>query len=91
MVVLEAAAITAGGYAAYRGGETAVKGAKAKIKEIKLGRKHNGEFAAKKKERKERLARITSMRQSAATGNSEYSVKSGGSMIAKLKNLGKSK
>eukprot|EP00586_Coscinodiscus_wailesii_P016205 CAMPEP_0172513944 /NCGR_PEP_ID=MMETSP1066-20121228/256573_1 /TAXON_ID=671091 /ORGANISM="Coscinodiscus wailesii, Strain CCMP2513" /LENGTH=98 /DNA_ID=CAMNT_0013294417 /DNA_START=174 /DNA_END=470 /DNA_ORIENTATION=+ len=66
MVLLTAAAITAAAAGVYKGGETAVKGAKQKVRDIKLDRKRNGEIAVRSKERKERLASITKKREDGA-------------------------
>lgn len=71
MVILAAAAITAGAVGAYKGGQAAVSGVKNKMTDMKRERelkKERKEFGAKidqrSKERKERLSRIKSMRSS---------------------------
>mmetsp|Transcript_29599 Transcript_29599/g.55002 ORF Transcript_29599/g.55002 Transcript_29599/m.55002 type:complete len:129 (-) Transcript_29599:520-906(-) len=70
MVVLEAAAISAAAYGAYRGGEEATKKAKQKMREINLERRHKTEYSAKSKERKERLAAITAKHSGSAAASS---------------------
>jgi len=70
MVVLEAAAISAAAYGAYRGGEEATKKAKQKMREINLERRHKTEYSAKSKERKERLAAITAKHSGSAPASS---------------------
>jgi len=67
MVFLTAAAVTAGAYGAYKGGEAAVKGAQSKVRDIKLERNGKKEYDAKSRERKERLSTI-SQKHGAAAG-----------------------
>ena len=68
MVFLTAAAVTAGAYGAYKGGEAAVKGAKSKVRDIKLERSGKKEYDAKSKERRGRLASIE-QKHGAASGS----------------------
>lgn len=68
MVVLEAAAITAGGVAAYHGGKKAAtataKNIKQKLKLNKEEKDRKETFDTRKKERSERFANINSYRES---------------------------
>jgi hypothetical protein len=68
MVVLEAAAITAGGVAAYHGGKKAATESAKKIRsKMKLSREEKDRketFDSRKKERSERFANINQYRQS---------------------------
>ena len=68
MVVLEAAAITAGGVAAYKGGKAAVSATAKKIKtstKLKSQEKDRKEtYDSRKQERKERFAQINQYRNS---------------------------
>ena len=68
MVVLEAAAITAGGVAAYQGGKKAATESAKKIKhKLKLNKEENDRrqtFVERKKERSERFANINQYRES---------------------------
>mmetsp|Transcript_39444 Transcript_39444/g.80924 ORF Transcript_39444/g.80924 Transcript_39444/m.80924 type:complete len:143 (-) Transcript_39444:1216-1644(-) len=73
MVFLTAAAVTAGAYGAYKGGEAAVKGAQSKVRDIKLERNGKKEYDAKSRERKERLSTIT-QKHGAAVGASAAGV-----------------
>ena len=68
MVVLEAAAITAGGIAAYKGGKAAVtetsKMIKTKIKLSNQEKERQEQFESRKKERKERFSKVNEYRNS---------------------------
>ena len=68
MVVLEAAAITAGGVAAYQGGKKAATESAKKIRQkLKLNKEENERrqtFVDRKKERSERFANINQYRES---------------------------
>jgi hypothetical protein len=68
MVVLEAAAITAGGVAAYHGGKKAITESAKKIKhKMKLSKEEKDRketFDSRKKERNERFASIKQYRES---------------------------
>lgn len=66
MVFLTAAAVSAGAYGAYKGGEAAVKGAQSKVRDIKLERNGRKEYDAKSRERKERLSTIEKKHGAAA-------------------------
>ena len=91
MVVAAAAAVVVGGYAAVRGGKAAVVAAKGKIKDIKLERRHDEQFAAKKKERSGRLARVEALRTSAANGGNGGigTAKLRSEVLARFRNKGK--
>ena len=62
MVVLEAAAITAGGLAAYKGGKAATMATAKSIKtKLKLGKQENERketYTSRKTERKERFSKV---------------------------------
>ena len=68
MVVLEAAAITAGGIAAYKGGKAAVtattKNIKTKLKLSNQEKERKGVVDSRKQERKERFSQINEYRKS---------------------------
>jgi len=68
MVVLEAAAITAGGVAAYKGGKAATMATAKSIKtKLKLGKQENERkesFTSRKTERKERFSKVNEYRNS---------------------------
>ena len=68
MVVLEAAAITAGGVAAYKGGKAATMATVKSIKtKLKLGKQENERketFTSRKTERKERFSKVNEYRNS---------------------------
>jgi len=68
MVVLEAAAITAGGIAAYQGGKAAAtataKSIKTKIHSHKQEKSRTEQFNSRKEERAERFAKINQYRES---------------------------
>lgn len=71
MVVLEAAAIGAAGYGVYRGGEAVARKGKETIKEHRrerTRRTQRDELALKAKERKDRLAQLTTMRKNTGGG-----------------------
>jgi hypothetical protein len=73
MVILETAAISAAGYGIYKGGDAAVRKGKQTHKEIKREqnrRTQRSELASKTKDRNERLARITDMRNGKAASTS---------------------
>jgi len=69
MVLVTAAAVTAGAYGAYKGGQAAVKGTKQKLNDIKLERSGKAEYDAKSKERAARLSAIEK-KHAAAGGDS---------------------
>ena len=73
MVVLEAAAITAGGVAAYHGGKKAAtataKNIKQKLKLNKEEKDRKETFDTRKKERSERFANINSYRESVSNSS----------------------
>lgn len=68
MVVLEAAAITAGGVAAYKGGKAAasatVKSVKKNMKLSKAEKERKDTFNSRKEERKDRFSKINAYRSS---------------------------
>ena len=68
MVVLEAAAITAGGVAAYKGGKAATMATAKSIKtKLKLGsqeKERKETFSSRKTERKERFSKVNEYRNS---------------------------
>ena len=67
MVFVAAAAVTAGAYGAYKGGQAAVKGTKQKLNDIKLERSGKAEYNAKSKERAARLS-VIERKHAAAAG-----------------------
>lgn len=69
MVFVAAAAVTAGAYGAYKGGQAAVKGTKQKLNDIKLERSGKSEYNAKSKERAARLSVLE--KKHAAGGGSD--------------------
>lgn len=70
MVFVTAAAVTAGAYGAYKGGQAAVKGTKQKLNDIKLERSGKAEYNAKSKERAARLSTIEKKHAAAGKGGS---------------------
>ena len=68
MVVIEAAAITAGSIAAYKGGKAAAtataKSIKTKLHSHKQEKARNETFASRKSERSERFAKVNQYRES---------------------------
>ena len=70
MVFVTAAAVTAGAYGAYKGGQAAVKGTKQKLNDIKLERSGKAEYNAKSKERAARLSTIKKKHAAAGKGGS---------------------
>jgi len=77
MVFVAAAAVTAGAYGAYKGGQAAVKGTKQKLNDIKLERSGKAEYNAKSKERAARLSAIEK-KHSASTSASTSSASAAG-------------
>ena len=78
MVVLEAAAITAGGVAAYHGGKKAAtataKNIKQKLKLNKEEKERKETFDSRKKERSERFANINQYRKNVSSSQSGKSM-----------------
>jgi hypothetical protein len=78
MVVLEAAAITAGGIAAYKGGKAAatstVKTIKTKLKLSSQEKARTDQFISRKEERAERFAKVNQYRESLKDGNKREDV-----------------
>ena len=70
MVFVTAAAVTAGAYGAYKGGQAAVKGTKQKLNDIKLERSGKADYNAKSKERAARLSTIEKKHAAAGKGGS---------------------
>ena len=58
MVIITAAAVSAGAYGALKGAKASMKAAKDKIQGVQLERRHKPELAAKSKDRKSRMAAI---------------------------------
>jgi len=88
MVILETAAITAGGYAAWRGGEAAVKQTKNSVKNFKREQrrgKDQRELDEKIKERKERQSRLESMRQLSGSVTTSSTTKGSRGALANIK------
>ena len=73
MVFVAAAAVTAGAYGAYKGGQAAVKGTKQKLNDIKLERSGKAEYNAKSKERAARLSAIEKKHSASATATASTS------------------
>mmetsp|Transcript_20555 Transcript_20555/g.43164 ORF Transcript_20555/g.43164 Transcript_20555/m.43164 type:complete len:123 (-) Transcript_20555:277-645(-) len=75
MVVLEAAAITAGGVAAFKGGQVAVRETSKKIKaKLKLSsqeKQRKETYNSRKEERKERFAQINQYRETMKKADSK--------------------
>ena len=69
MVFVAAAAVSAGAYGAYKGGQAAVKGTKQKLNDIKLERNGKAEYNAKSKERASRLSAIGKKHSASATAS----------------------
>ena len=69
MVFVAAAAVSAGAYGAYKGGQAAVKGTKQKLNDIKLERNGKAEYNAKSKERASRLSAIEKKHSASATAS----------------------
>ncbi|KAL7487552.1 hypothetical protein ACHAW6_013147 [Cyclotella cf. meneghiniana] len=78
MVVIEAAAITAGGIAAYKGGKAAatatVKTIKTKMKLSSQEKARTDQFNSRKEERAERFAKINQYRESLKDANKREDV-----------------
>jgi hypothetical protein len=78
MVVIEAAAITAGGIAAYKGGKAAatatVKTIKTKMKLSSQEKARTDQFNSRKEERAERFAKINQYRESLKDTNKREDV-----------------
>mmetsp|Transcript_13642 Transcript_13642/g.39122 ORF Transcript_13642/g.39122 Transcript_13642/m.39122 type:complete len:140 (-) Transcript_13642:268-687(-) len=77
MVFVAAAAVSAGAYGAYKGGQAAAKGAKQKLNDIKLERNGKAEFNAKSKERAARLSSIEKRHATAGGGSGSVSSSAG--------------
>ena len=73
MVFVAAAAVSAGAYGAYKGGQAAVKGTKQKLNDIKLERNGKAEYNAKSKERASRLSAIEKKHSASATATASTS------------------
>ena len=89
MVVLEAAVITAAGYGAYKGGDAAIRKGKQVQKEMQREskrRNQRSELATKQKERSERLAKITNMRNNSNTTTTTTNYHQSSSMITTSSN-----
>ena len=69
MVFVAAAAVSAGAYGAYKGGQAAVKGTKQKLNDIKLERNGKAEYNAKSKERASRLSAIEKKHSASASAS----------------------
>ena len=74
MVFVAAAAVSAGAYGAYKGGQAAVKGTKQKLNDIKLERNGKAEYNAKSKERASRLSAIEKKHSASATATASTSI-----------------
>ena len=73
MVILETAAVGAAGYGAYLGGEASVRKTKQAQKEVVREKKRysqRNELANKNKERSNRIARLTNLRNGSGGGGS---------------------
>lgn len=82
MVFVAAAAVSAGAYGAYKGGQAAVKGTKQKLNDIKLERNGKAEYNAKSKERASRLSAIEKKHSASATASTSIAGAAGRSSSA---------
>ena len=79
MVILETAAVGAAGYGAYLGGEISVRKTKQAQKEVVREKKRysqRNELANKNKERSNRIARLTNLRNGSGGGSTSTSTES---------------
>ena len=78
MVVIEAAAITAGSIAAFKGGKAAAtataKSIKTKLRNQKQEKSRTDQFNSRKEERAERFAKINQYRESVKDGSKREGV-----------------